>query len=423
MRKNYLWYELFRHGIVGPALTAFHSRRVVSGLDHVPADKPVLFVPNHQNSFIDALHVVCNTRLFIYFLTRSDPFEKPLLGWFLGTLNMLPVYRVRDGISSVKKNEEIFEKCFEYLAREDAILVFAEANHDLRRRVRPLSKGFTRIAFGAEDQHDWELDVQVVPVGINYGEHRKSLSPVHVRFGECIPVSDYKDVFLENPRKAADLLKKATSEGMKRVTMHVPRLDHYPLHKLLLDDLEPNRADLLDPEIANKRVSVIEDNFDDQLLDEAKQLIRDAEKHNIRLHDFVAPSNAGWKDLLLSPFYLFALINNFLPYLPAKWLIDKAMDDETFDASVKFLSGLVLFPLFYLCVSIIPGVWGIGLPYIVGYALLSVFTAPLFVRAKELLSRSPVQKLRKERPELFESIRARVDKFVSLRESLFSGQM
>jgi len=419
MRKNYLWYELFRHVIVGPALSLFHSARTLSGAGHVPSDKPVLFVPNHQNSFVDALHVVCNTGRFIHFLTRSDPFEKPLLARFLRSLNMMPVYRAKDGLSTVKKNEEIFHRCYEYLARNDAILIFAEASHDLRRRIRPLSKGFTRIAFGAEERFGWELDLQVIPVGISYGDHRKSLTPVHVEFGECIAVSDYRQMYEEDPRKAANQLKKATAEGMKKLTMHVPNLNHYPIHGLLLDELEPDRKNLLMPETVNSRVASIEEFFDDELLVEAEKLLKSASDHGVRLHDFVSPVRPGIRDLLLSPLYLFALVNNALPYLPARWLVKNAMDDVVFDASVKFLSGLVLFPLFYLLVGFLIALSGAGLLPAAGYMLLSILTAPLFVRALDLLRGSSARKLKKEKPELYDSMRDKVDAFITLRKILF----
>ncbi|MDX1617279.1 MAG: 1-acyl-sn-glycerol-3-phosphate acyltransferase [Balneolaceae bacterium] len=420
MRKNFLWYELFRHGIVGPALGLFYSRRTISGSEQIPVDKPVIFVPNHQNSFIDALHVVCNTRRFIHFLTRADPFEKPLAGWFLGTLNMEPVYRVRDGFSTVKKNETIFENCYRYLRRNDAILVFAEASHDLRRRIRPISKGFTRIAFGAEERYGWGLDLQILPVGISYGDHRKSRTSVHVEFGGCIALSEYRDLYAENPREAERRLKAVTAERMKELTMHVPDLHHYPLHKLLLDDLEHERGDLLDPETANRRVSVIEANFSEERLKEAKELQRLAEEHRIRLKEFVSPVKPQAKDLALSPLYLFSIVNNIVPYQPVQWMVKYAFEEDIFDASVKFLSGLIFFPLFYLLVSVLMALSGVGYAPLAGYLLLSIATAPFFVRAKDLLKRSPLRKLKRAHPGRYESIKSRIETFIRLRESLFN---
>ena len=80
---------------------------------------------------------------------------------------MIPIYRIRDGRESLKNNQAVFDLCSDLLQQKEAILMFPEANHNLKRRVRPLSKGFTRILFNTLLQAP-ETDIQIVPVGINY---------------------------------------------------------------------------------------------------------------------------------------------------------------------------------------------------------------------------------------------------------------
>lgn len=419
MRRNRLWYELFRRGIVRAALDGFYTSRSTSGSEHIPAGKPVIFVANHQNSFLDALHVVCNTDLVIHFLTRADPFDTPLLGGFLRSLNMLPVYRVRDGFGTVKKNEKIFDQCIQYLGRKEAILVFAEANHDMRRRVRPLSKGFTRFAFGAEVRYDWGLDLAVIPVGINYGDHQKARRPVHVAFGEAIPVAEYKSLYLQDERTAAQRLKKATSESMKRLTMHVANLNRYPLHRLMLDELEPERADLIDPREANRRVALIEEKLDGIALKQAERLLDTAERHGIAVRDFVSPPRIGVTDMLLSPLYLFSLLNNLLPYQPVRWTVHRYIEDHVFDASAKFLIGLVLFPLYYTLVAVLIGLGGGGLASAFVYFGLSMGTASLFPRARELAGKNTAERVKKRDPGLYRELEEGLRPFVDWRNALF----
>ncbi|MDZ7681333.1 MAG: lysophospholipid acyltransferase family protein [Fodinibius sp.] len=257
MRSNYLWYQFFRYGVVSPALQMFYSNITVSGREYIPKEKPVIFVGNHQNALMDALHVVSNTRKFVHFISRAEPFSMPVLKHFFRSLNMMPVYRVRDGFSTIRKNAETFNQCYHRLGKGDAVLVFAEGNHDLRRRVRPLSKGFTRIAFGAEQYHNWQLDLQVQPVGLNYSRHRQSQSPVRIQFGPAIPVADFRQQYQDDERRAARALKDAAAEGLKNVTMHVSKLPHYPFYHLMLDELEPNRSALINPRQINQRVDVL----------------------------------------------------------------------------------------------------------------------------------------------------------------------
>ena len=97
------------------------------------------------------------------------------------------------------------------------------------------------------------------------------------------------------------------------------------------------------------------------------------------------------------------------------------LDDHVFDASVKYIIGLVLLPVFYLIVSTVLGFAGAPWPILLGYVLLSIGTAPLFVRAKDLLFGDVGSKLKKEKPELYQSIQSKVEYFKEIREELFSS--
>lgn len=419
MRKNYLWYQFFRYGVVRPSLRIFYSDVTVGGSEKIPPDKPVIFVANHQNALMDALHVVSKTKKIVHFLTRAEPFQMPVLKHFFRSLNMLPVYRVRDGFSTIRKNAQTFEQCSKRLAQGDAVLVFAEANHDLKRRVRPLSKGFTRIAFGAEQEYAWSLDLQVQPVGLGYSRHQKSQTLVHVEFGDCIPVAEFREQFHKDKRKAAHQLKEAAAEGLKQLTMHVPKLEHYPFYHLLMDELESNRQNIVDPQLVNKRVSWAKEHFTEQRLCEAEQLAEQAEAHNALLHDFKTETSVGVWDVILSPMYLFALINNAIPYGVIRWVTNSYIEDHVFDATAKFLLGLFMLPTYYLIIGVVLGSTGVNLPWVAGYFAGSVLTAPLFVRAKNMLSQNSAKKLKQEKSTVYESVKSELAKFEELRENMF----
>jgi 1-acyl-sn-glycerol-3-phosphate acyltransferase len=421
MRKNYLWYQFFRYGIIRPALTFFYADTKVIGREHVPENKPVMFIGNHQNSFLDALHIVNNTRHFVHFLTRAEAFGNPLLDRFFNSLNMLPVYRARDGFGTIKRNEQIFEECYERLAQDDALLVFAETSHVMERRIRPLSKGFTRIVFGAEEKYDWDLDLQIVPVGISYGNHRKSRTPVRIEFGEAVSARQYKRAYQNDEREAAHQLKMEMAERMKKLTLHIPNKKHYALYRLMLDELEPNRQELLNPERVNGRANTISNQLNGELVEESEFLLDKADQHDITVRDLVNPVSVGLTDIILSPLYAFSLINNALPYQFRRWLVDSYLEDEAFEASVKFLVGLML-PFYYALITLILFLAGVGFPWIGSYFLGSLATAPLFVRAKDLV----VSKLfdKKKRSALLnnEKVDEQLEKFKRLRSQLFEQQ-
>lgn len=421
MRKNYLWYQFFRYGIIRPALTFFYSDIKVIGREHIPENKPVMFIGNHQNSFLDALHIVNNTSHFVHFLTRAEAFGNPLLDRFFYSLNMLPVYRARDGFGTIKRNEQIFEECYERLARNDALLVFAEASHVMQRRIRPLSKGFTRIVFGVEEKYNWELDLQIVPVGISYGKHRKSRTPVRIEFGQAVSALQYKQEYQKDEREAAHQLKMEMAGRLKNLTLHIPNKKHYALYQLMLDELEPNRQELLEPELVNFRAETINRQLNGELVEESQFLLDKADQHNITVRDLANPVSIGLKDIALSPLYAFSMINNALPYQLVRWLVNSYLEDEAFEASVKFLVGLML-PFYYALIALILLLAGVSFPWAGGYLLASLATAPLFVRGKDLL----VSKLfdKKKRSTLLnnEKFDNLLEKFKSLRSQFFGQQ-
>ncbi|MEX2362822.1 MAG: lysophospholipid acyltransferase family protein [Balneolaceae bacterium] len=406
--------------MVGSGLRIFHSSYKATGRENIPKDKPVLYVPNHQNSFMDAFLVTCKTSPVMYFLTRAQAFQPPILGWFLRSLNMLPVYRVRDGLSSVQKNNAIFEQCISYLKKKETVLVFAEANHKLQRRIRPLSKGFTRIAFGAEESGDWNLDLQIIPVGVNYSLHQYGRNPVHVKFGKPIPVKEYQEEFLKDENVATQKLKERTELAMQELVMHVPNLEEYAYYKILLDDLEPDRYKVIDPELMNSRICMAEKHLTEELVEKAKELDKLAEKNRVRLSELAYGKQLKVLDFLLFPIYLFSFLNNIIPYQPVRYLINNVIKDHAFDASIKFLTGVFILPVFYLIVSSILLLSGVGFPIVAGYFGLSLLTAPAFIRAKKIILPTSAARIKRKKPSIHKNMKKHLQAFKVLRKSILN---
>ena len=65
----------------------------------------------------------------------------------------MPIYRIRDGVQQLGKNQEIFEQCFSILNKQKALMIFPEGSHNRKRTIRPLSKGFTRILYGTLEKY------------------------------------------------------------------------------------------------------------------------------------------------------------------------------------------------------------------------------------------------------------------------------
>lgn len=426
MRKNIPWYQFVRLIAVNFALFFFYKKVEVKGLEKVPKNKPLLLVPNHQNSFMDALVVTVNYIPITYYLTRAKAFKPRFIGALISSLNMLPVYRVRDGFSSIQKNNEIFERCLEYLAKGSAILIFAEANHDLKRRIRPLSKGFTRIAFDAEIKNNWDFGMHIQPIGINYGDHRHSRNHVSVVFGDPIPISDLKEMYEKDERQAANELKDRTAEEMKKLTMHVPKLDQYNVHRLILDDLEPKREFIADADLMNKRVALVAKETTIERIEKADKVVETAEKHAISIRMAAGLVKTSWTLFAFFPVYLLALLNNIIPYLPIRNIVENKIKDPAFDASIKLLLGLLIFPTFYIIVSLIIWLLGVPLLYIFGYLIISIFTCRFFKPAKDVFKhkkqRNKLQEFALQHSEEYKEFFDFITEFKNLRTSILSNE-
>lgn len=203
----------------------------------LPWGKPLLLLPNHQNALLDPLLIAVYAPRKPFFLTRSDVFVNPLLTRVFSLLQMLPVYRIRDGRDTLARNNAIFEQCSMLLARGEAIVMFPEANHNLQRCVRPLSKGFTRILFHTLEKIPGAT-IYLVPVGINYLNAPGFPDSVAYYFGRGMKASQYYDP--EDLRNSSLALKASVSDRLKKLTTHVPERISYEETISRLDSLGVN---------------------------------------------------------------------------------------------------------------------------------------------------------------------------------------
>lgn len=334
-----IWYLFVKYYMrVG---FAFYFKKIqVSGIENIPKNKAVLFVANHQNALIDPLLIGALTPRELNFLTRSDVFSTPLIRALLSSVNMLPIYRIKDGLNSLSKNEEVFQKCYSILNKKGTVLIFPEGNHNIKRRLRILSKGFTRIVLGALKQN-LEQDIYILPIGINYTNAKKYGSSLHLIYGEPIKV-DQQGQSVQNSD-----LKKEVSESLKKLICHIEDLDHY-------DQIEKSfkEEDFMNPIQVNKQLQNLELPVD--------KVTEEANSFN-----------------LLSPFIK---VNSFIPMLIWKNFYPKIKEVE-FISTFRFTFGITLFPLFYILQAII-------ISYFFGsttgliYLIISILLSYLFVKSK-----------------------------------------
>lgn len=212
------------------ATTCYFRKIKIYGLENIPKDAGVLFSPNHQGAFMDPLLIGCNIDRTVTSLTRSDVFGGPLQ-WFMDALNMLPVYRIRNGYANLKKNDVIFDRCKNLLSNNQSIMMFSEASHHTEFFLQPLSKGSSRLAYEAQEIS--ENPIYIVPVGINYGHHKNPLFDLHLVFGEPILVKSYLKAS-NNKAEQINSIRASLELGMKKCLWLPEKDEHYENRKKLI---------------------------------------------------------------------------------------------------------------------------------------------------------------------------------------------
>jgi 1-acyl-sn-glycerol-3-phosphate acyltransferase len=350
----------------------YRSFKVV-GRENVPTDKPVIFAGNHQNALMDALSVLFAARGRVVFLARADMFRRKAIARILFFFRILPVYRIRDGISSMGQNDASFRMAAEILKAGTPLALFPEGNHAGFKRLRSLKKGICRIAFLAEESADYTLDIHIVPSGIDYSNYSDPGARLLISYGKPVRVAEFIPLYKENPQKALSALRDKLSEAMAPLIINISDEDNYDAyiqvcelcrHEKLkqknLPDTHPNRL-LVDQEVIsllNKSIPQKEMVLD---LFKAENHIYQEKLKKFGLRDWLLQSNSSHTGLLtlnilvsliLFPLHLYGWLFNYLPYkLPLHFT--KKVKDHVFLSSFHFGIGLLLFPLYYLFIWIV----------------------------------------------------------------------
>lgn len=337
-----IWYHLVKIYIKTGLHFYFKEIKVI-GRENIPKKGALLFVSNHKNALIDPLLIATTTTRNIHFLTRASAFKITLVKWILSTVNMLPIYRLRDGKETLAKNNEIFNKCYSILNKKRSLLIFPEGTHDIRRWVRPLSKGFTRITFGALEQYE-DLDLTIVPVGLNYSKADEYASSVAIYYGKPIVVNDHYD--RENINASSQQLKALVHEKMTLVTTHITPIENYDAIVKQLGDV-----DYMDPSNVN-------------------EILAGSLQHEISKAT-TPPKNSSflWRFLKI-----IVGINSVIPLLIFKGVEPKIQEIE-FVSTTRFAVGITAFPIFFgLQTLLVYHFFGlkVGLVYLV-ISVLSLF--------------------------------------------------
>lgn len=366
----------------------------------VPKGKPVIFAANHPTAFVEPCIMACFADRPLYFLVRGDFFRKPLYAFFLKGLHMLPIFRKKDGgFGDLKNNLKTFSVCSEALAEGKTIMILAEGCAENEKRLRPIQKGTGRLALSTLMQYE-DLELTVVPVGVNYSDPLRWRSEVMINFGDPIPVKDYLPLYLDNAVKAVNQFTQDLESKMRKLVWHVD--DEKWDEKIdqlisLQQSTTPSSSRFLSNDHLPYRQGVRAIEKWNQLNEEIKQQLSDA------LELYWSKLCRGWIQpqldyssrfsftqftllVILAPLAFMGFMANLIPAFIAKYICDTKVHNETFYTPVliAILTGIYFLSILgslwisiafqqFLWITIVPISWLLGLIFLYWYDWWTVF--------------------------------------------------
>jgi len=411
----------------------FYRKVIVLGRENIKPDDHLIFAPNHQNALMDALAVLFTHKGQPIFLARADIFKKKTIAAILYFLKILPVYRIRDGFSSVKGNDEIFVKTIDVLKNNNGLVILPEGDHAGFRRLRQLKKGICRVAFQSDEATGFTLKIKIIPVGLEFSNYSRFRQVLTVVYGKPIEVSEFFDLYKVSPERALNELRSKLSEEMKRIMVHIESEENYEaidelrsmingrfsddirFPKLFRDRILVNKMNLLkssDPSLFERICSL-----SIKVKEKAKELNTDYRLLEKKKHP-IGWLIAGIVSIVITfPLFIYGNVFN-LTFLEIPNLQIRKIKDPQFHSSIRYAISLALAFVFlpaYLILSLfIFSSWWQGLLIFLTLPLSGLFAWNYYLQFQRIIGGFRIRSLIKQKNEEFNLLRRNHTELVNL---------
>ena len=329
------------------------------GFNTIPKKGPLLIASSHPNSFLDAILIAVLLNRPLHFLARSDVFKAKWADYILRKLNLIPIYRLQEGLENLNRNARTFEECNAILENNGAILIFVEGISLIDMKLRPLKKGLARIAFDFAEKTNFKKPCHIIPIGINYDRPKEFRSKISVGVGRLLNILDYEANYRTNKNAAFGVLNKVLYKEIQEHTIEVED-DVYMIYKAVaeLDSCFEQNSLSRKMLIANHIRDIKKKDL--ATMEELKNTILEAfsilKKNKLNFRKLKINTGLRFFSIITlivtSPFAFLALIANAIPFIIAKKITDKKVKLDEFYASVRLVLGTILWILWSLLLSI-----------------------------------------------------------------------
>ncbi len=210
----------------------FFKKIYICNQERIPRDKAVILAANHPTAFIDPIMVACFQKRRIYTFVRGDAFEKPIFNLMLRDFYMIPIYRRKDGLDQVKQNQQSFEESYRIIQQGKVLMIMAEGGTNPTNILNPIQKAPARVALSCLEEAP-ELDIEIIPVGVNYTDRNQFRSEIKLVFGESIHPKNHLQQYKQNEQKGIRELTDELSKRLHELVVEIPKEDERLLTGLL----------------------------------------------------------------------------------------------------------------------------------------------------------------------------------------------
>jgi len=334
---------------------------------------PLLIAGNHPNMALDPMLLLGVYRRPLFFLAKSTLFRNPLASWFLRSCHLIPVYRRTDRLPS-ESNDKTFDEVRHLLEGQMAVAIFPEGTSVGGRTVLKLKTGAARMAFFAEEHHNWALGVHIQPIGITYAHFLGWNSGVAIKVGNPIRIADFRDLYEKNPSSAVRHITDTIELSLKQLTVHVEQAELAPLidatHQLFTRSGRITEVDTQSfTKIANAAATLapLYPERAAEFLTRARTLLS-------------LPLNGKVSLWFLAsiPLVLIGIILHLVPYEATRRIANKMSPDDDQLGMYTFFAGTAVFLLWYTLLTLTLIIFGFGLftPIaLISSAAIGLFTA------------------------------------------------
>ena len=383
-----LIYSIFKHlFLIG--LRQFFRRVHVRYPERILESGPVLVVSNHPNNLLDPVIVASLYKRKFSFLAKSPLFKFPIK-YLMNALQMIPVYRPRDG-SDPNKNTEMFKAVAEKISSGQAVMIFPEGTSEWQRNLLEIKTGPARIALQAADVSGDRSLIKIQPIGLTYHDYRLYRGSVTASVGEPISMENFK-VTGDDSKEVVRRLTDEIDRQLRALTVNIDD----PVRAAFIEKISKvygfsQRDDYERMSLVAKGVEHLLPKYPERRIEIEKRIdeyFAKADELGIIPGLERVRFSRAWLVLLLSPVILLGWILNWPPYRLTARAMENSSFEHTFRATIAILMGIVSFLAWY-CLCGIVGMKILPLPPIAGF--ITGFAVPALTGA---LANSSYMKLK-----------------------------